>query len=288
MTSIARYATLQLRPYSNRSEHINYGVLVFEKSNGLVVIEAQVAPVANKVKAFAPHISFAELQSSAHELASHATSMRFESIDRALDWFHVMDMLRDNKADTMGIFKFRDSHEKQSRIDMAIMSLCNVAKPRKITRSPKSRLFYDLREQFKAVGILAPKGVDFPEHQVVEHYAPEPSTDVRVEFALQNGMLRIAQTVDLRSDDELSSQQRNAVLSKAFALTFASQVLHNSSLQTWLICAGAKGPTAERLNGALEKQANNVVHWEDKIEMEYFMTTWAHAAGKELPSLPMH
>jgi hypothetical protein len=288
MTSIARYATLQLRPYSNRSEHINYGVLVFEKSNDYVVVEAQVAPVANKVKSFAPHISFAELQSNAHELAKHATNKRFENIEHALDWFHVMNLLRDSKADSLGAFKFRDIDERQTRIDMAITSLCNTSKPRKISRNSKSRLFYDLRDQFKAVGILALKGMDLPDHQVVEHYAPEPSTDVRVEFALQNGMLRIAQTVDLRSDDELSAQQRNAVLSKAFALTFASQVLNPSSLQTWLICAGARGPTAERLNGALEKQANNVVHWEDKNEMEYFMTTWAHAAGKELPSLPMH
>jgi len=292
MISTARYTTLKLSPYTNRSEHVNYGLLVFEMIKGQVFLEAHFAPVSRKISGFAPHISFADLRANAQALAQAVNNEGFETFDAALSWLNALNFLPERAMQSFGAIKFRDFSERQTRINWALMNLCGTPSAKGGPREPKSRLFRDVKAQFKAIGILAPIGADLPDHQVIANYAPEPDSDVKVEFALQNGHMRIAQTIDLRStnSEELTSHQRQSVLSKAFSLHYATQVIgeRTNSLETWMICAGANDRKAERLINALDKQAQNLVHWESALEMNEFMESWSRAAGRELPRMPLN
>lgn len=288
MNAIARYATLTLRPFPNRTEHINYGLMVFDFGPHGIVASAHIAPVARKLRGFAPHIALDDLEASAKQMAAEVTARQFNSIEKAIDWLHAMNWLRDTSAQHLGGFRFATTEDHQKMVEVSIANLCTPPSPKGIHREQKSRLFIELKNQFKAAGILAPAGTQIPDHIVVQNYAPEPEADVRVEFAMQNTKLHIAQTIDLRTDSELTAQQKASALSKAFSLNYATQVLEPNRLTTWMICAGAKSKQTEKLTHALEKQAQHMVHWEDATEMEEFMSSWAAAAGKPLPTMPIH
>lgn len=279
---IARYATLRFQPYPSRSEHLNYGIVVFSAEGEVSV---HLTSSLQKIKAFAPGQSIAKLREHATEIPKLVERLE---LNKAVDLLNAMRILRNQQIREMGVFSYRNQAEFSENIKLALSAQCDAKEPAKKPREPRSRLYLEVKERFKVLGMLASTYGELPDHQVIAQYAPDPNVDVRVEFALQNGILRIAQTIDLRTgtSDTVTAQHRNAAFSKAYAIHAAKSLLEDSRLRSYVITAGADSEMAQKILTPIENDADHIIRWEDDQEMEKFFTEWAAAAGKELPTVP--
>ena len=285
MTSqIARYCTLQFQPHANRTEHVNYGIVVFMPSGG---VRVHVANNLRKIKALAPTASVEQLRAQEREIPEFIGDAR---CDEALQLLKALRVLRPQAASQLGSFRFETEADYAKHAKLALATQCETPVARGRSREPRSRLFYDVRDRFELLGILAEDKTALPDHQVVEHYTPDPGADVNVEFALQNGILRVAQTIDLRADDRdlVTSQHKNAAYSKAYAIHYARTQLESSKLRSYVIVAGAHSTAADKVLTAIRADADAVLDWENRSDMERFFGEWADAAGHPLPLLPFN
>lgn len=279
MNYSASYAVLKIQPYPNRTEHVNYGIVVFRPEGG-IHLEVASAPALRKVKALYPLIDLRSLkdqEESIPELVGRADA------EESFELLTAISLIRDQEFNRLGRFQYSDEDGFQNQVALALQSQVELHNPKQKKRDLKSRLITDVRGRFRNLGILADSKERVPDHQVVENYSPDDDVDVQVEFALQNGLLRLAQTVDLRA---ATSASKNAAYSKAYSMDVASRSLEASALQTYVIVAGTEADATRKVMHTLEKTANHVLAWEDRSDMESFFTEWAAASGKPLPSLP--
>lgn len=274
---IARYATLQFQPYPNRTEHLNYGVVVFLPEGG---IRVHLISDMRKLKAFASMVDIDKLRTQEDFLPTLVTQ---DTARTALAKLNALRVLRDVNLQSLGAFAYSSSAEYSQNIQLALQAQCEVAGPFKTIREPKSRLYLDVKSKFKAIGILSSTQDVASDRRVIEHFAPDPSVDVKVEFALKNGKLRVAQTVDLRagSSDIVSAVNRNNAFSKAYAIHFTRSSITN--VESFVIAAGADTDSAQKILTPIAKDADQILHWENGSDMEGFFTDWANAAGKPIP-----
>jgi len=283
MTSyIARYCTLQFQPHPNRTEHVNYGIVVFMPSGG---VRVHIANNLRKIKALAPSASIEQLRAQENDIPLVVGDA---GCDDALRLLEALRVLRPQAVSHLGTFRFETEADYVKHAKLALATQCETPVSRGRSREARSRLFYDVRDRFQLLGILADDKAALPDHQVVEHYMPDPEADVKVEFALQNGILRVAQTVDLRADDRdlVTSQHKNAAYSKAYAIHYAKTQLESVGLRSYVIVASAHSPAADKVLTAIRADADAVLDWENRSDMERFFGEWADAAGHPLPFLP--
>jgi hypothetical protein len=288
--SIARYTLLKYQPFPNRSEHLNYGLLVFPEAGG---VRVHIAPVIRKLKVFDPNLDLESIRAQETDLPKliDAACGTGAALTACLSFLNAMRVLRNVQEESLGTFAYRDENDYLRQVQLSLTSLCEAPRGPGREKDPKSRLFMDVKSRFKALGILAREKGVLPDHQVVEQYIPDKDADLKVEFALQNGLLRMAQTVDLRADSRdlfISTQHRQAAYSKAFALHYAKTTLENSGLRSYVIVAGANTDPAKKVLNAIEGDVDHVLEWESKSDMDGFFAEWAEAAGRPMPSLPMY
>jgi len=208
-------------------------------------------------------------------------------LDDALDLLNAIAVLQDQKKEDLGKFEFRDQREFAHNVELALASQVEATSQARKRKDSRTRLFTDVRTTFKNLGILAPPGEQVPDHQVIENYSPDPEVELRVEFALQNGSLRLAQTIDLRAEaSTLSKTAKTSAYSKAFAMDYATRVLEASALETYVIVAGTEHDEAKKVMAALKRSTNQIVSWESPAEISDFFQEWARGAGKPLTELP--
>ena len=249
-------------------------------------VRVHIASGLKKIRAMYPLAEIESLRTQEHsipELIGNA------SLSAALAILNVMRIVPDQKINALGCFQFSDEKEYQWHVNLALNSQVEPSSAKQQSREPKSRLFMDVRTRFKALGILAKSKGELPDHQVVEYYTPDPQADVKVEFALQNGILRLAQTIDLRADAAaISSIHKQSAYSKAFAMEYAGKVLERSALESYVIVAGTHTDAAKKVMASIERSADHVLAWESAADMQSFFGDWAKASGKPLPLIPMH
>jgi len=284
--TLARYAVLKYRPIPNRSEHVNYGIVTFSDRDGARV---HLSSSLGKIRALDPSADLSEIRQNPAKLIQMAAgtgkTLTGMEIYARLCALNVLEHLPERE---LGSFLYMDDKEYQGNVSLALRSLCNTQGSVK-SREPKSRLFLDVKKRFSALGIMA-TNIDrdsLPDHQVMEFYTPDPDVEVKLEFALQNGALRAAQTVDLRptASDTLSAASKNSAMSKAFSLSLAKQSL--PGLIPYLIVAGSQHESARRMLNTLEHTHEEILVWESSADMSKFFSEWADAAGKPMPAIPI-
>jgi hypothetical protein len=283
MTQNAKYAILKFKPYPNRTEHLNYGLVVFIPQGG---VRVHIASGLKKIKSMYPLANIESLRLQDDSISQMVGNAKLTD---ALAILNAMRVITDHKESELGSFSFLDEQEYQDHINLALNSQVEPVSGEIQTREGKSRLFIDVKSRFKALGIMAASKDRDPDHQVVTHYSPDPDADVKVEFALQNGILRIAQTIDLRADAiAITTAHKNVAYSKAYAIDYASKVLEASALESYVIVAGTHTDAAKKVMASIQRTADHVLSWESNADRESFFNEWVKAAGKSLPMLPIH
>lgn len=280
MTPTAQYAVLKLQPYENRTEHVNYGVVIFLPEGGVQVRLASPRAL-KKVKALYPRVDFRELLEQEQAIPELVGRVGFQE---SFDLLKALSVLKDDTEERLGRFRFRSTDDFETQVSRLLESQVEAhAVPRRPTMA-RTRLVTDVRSQFRELGILADAKETIPDHKVVENYTPDSDVDLKVEFALQNGMLRLAQTIDMRAS---SNASKNVAFSKAYVMDVASRSLEKTALETYVVVAGTESEETRRIMTTLEKTTDHVLAWESRSDMESFFGVWAAASGHPLPSLPI-
>lgn len=280
--NIAMYGVLRFQPYPNRTEHLNYGIVVFLPTGG---VRVHVGASLRKIRAMYPLVEIESLRSQAAEIEEIIGD---SDIDDALGILDALCILPGQMKKDLGRFEYFDLDSLSRNIETAMQSQVEPVLAKRKLRESRSRLFIDVRKRFASIGILAKDQAQLPDHQVIEHYSPDPDADVRVEFALQNGILRLAQTIDLRGDmGGVSPVHKNAAYSKAFAMDYANKILETSGKKSYVIVAGTAIDGAQKIMNSIVRSVDEVLIWESAADMAGFFEEWAEASGRPLPSLPL-
>jgi hypothetical protein len=279
--NIALYGVLRFHPYPNRTEHLNYGIVVFLPAGG---VQVHIGASLRKVRAMYPLVEIESLRTQASEIAEIIGDA---NVDEALGILDALCIMPGQLKKDLGRFEYFDQDSLSRNIVLALDAQVEPALSKRKPREPRSRLFVDVRKRFSNLGILAKDQSQLPDHRVVEYYSPDPEADVKVEFALQNGLLRLAQTIDLRGDEgSVSSLHRTAAYSKAFAIDYAKKVLETSGKKSYVIVAGTGSDGAQKIMTSIQRSADEVLIWESNSDMATFFEEWSVASGKPLPAIP--
>ncbi|MBU9318921.1 DUF3037 domain-containing protein [Burkholderia multivorans] len=281
--SIARYTTLVFQPYPNRTEHVNYGIVAFLPHGG---VRVHISSTLRKLRAIWPEVSIDFIRSQEAEIPKLVEG---KPLNEAVGILNAIRVLRGVSEKDLGAFSYQNEDQYLREVRLALRSLCETPPGKGRERDSKSRLFLDVKSKFKLLGILATERGALPDHQVVENYVPDSEADVKVEFALQNGRLRVAQTLDLRADtrDSVSPINRNIAYSKTYALHYAKTALEQSGLESYVIVAGAHTDPAQKVISTIRHDVDHIVEWESNSDMDSFFSEWASAAGRPLPMIPI-
>lgn len=282
MSHLAFHCPLVYQPYPQRDERLNYGIIVFMPAGG---VRVHIADSLRKIKAFHPAVDMNSLRENESTIPRLVADM---DIQQAINTLNAIRVLRGVEKRDLGQFLYQNEASYMSTVRLLLNVECDPVRTTAMQREIKSRLFYDVRKSFRVMGILGLTKTDPNDHRVFEGYAPDPLADIRLDFALENKGLYVAQTIDLRGDSHASvtAQHKNTAYSKAFALSYTKRTLAKASLTSYIIVAGAHSKEGERVVTALDKEADHIYDWGSKADMDTFFGQWAKYAGKPLPSIP--
>lgn len=265
---------IHYQPYPARAEHCSVGALVFNNEGK---VRAHLASNLRKLKALDPQTSVDTLHDSLNWLVAEIN--KHSSAWAAFQ--HGFSSLRFSKE--AGYFQY----ETDAEYDKHVKWLLSVsAEPRSATpgeiRKPKSRLFIELKNTFKAFGWLGDSANDINNHQVVTNYPVSLEEDLSAEFAMRNGILHLAETVDFRAG--ISSVKRMEARGKA--LVFDSAKEQSSSTACTVIVAAADYAEIKGSMKMLGRYADRVASYDSAHDMQSLFSDWAKAMKRPMLPLP--
>lgn len=267
---IAQYGVLSHYPQPNRTEHANIGIVVFLADGSSRVHFGQ---DLKKLRAMDPQVNIDSVRSWESGLPPLLSGMSPEQAASFLCNFGQWSL-----SQKLGKLAYFDESEYLARVANALFSL--VAAPSKLPRdrSQVSKLHIDLRTTFRAKGWL---GSDIQKHQIVERYPIGPMTTA--EFALQNGVLHVIESLDLRTSNP--SAKRNDARAKALTLDMARKASKTSS--RYAVLAGIDSPLLDEAKELMTDYSEEVFTWESVEDMSNLMSILGRATGKPGMAMPL-
>lgn len=264
---------INYQPYPARAEHCSVGALVFGDDGKA---RAHLATNLRKLKALDPQTSVEILHDSLKWLVAEIN--KHPSAWAAFQ--HGFSSLRFSKE--AGYFQYETvtDYDKHVKWLLSVSAEPRSAKLGEIRR-PKSRLFIELRNTFKAYGWLGESAQDINNHQVVTNYPVSIDEDLSAEFAMKNGILHLTETVDFRAG--VSSSKRMEARGKA--LVFDSAKEQNNSTACTVIVAAADYMEIKGSMKMLGRYADRVAAYDSTFDMQSLFADWAKAMNR--PMLPM-
>lgn len=267
---IAAYSVLVDRPYRNRNEQTNIGLVVLRPDG----VRVHISDDLRKVKAINPRANIDALHQWADQIPQLLEGCR--SIDEAAIRLEAIG--RDWILDGHGTLEYASDEDYLRRIRLALDNLVRPAPRLREPRDPTSRLHLDLKRSFLINGWL---GKDINAHEIVTRYPIGP--EVTAEFALLNGKLNVIESVDLRSEN--ASAKRVEVRAKALALDVARKSRQGKAA-CYAVMAGETSRIAGDTRELLTMYADHVFRWEDARDVNDLFDLIGKATGKPMIPLP--
>ncbi|MBL0253196.1 MAG: DUF3037 domain-containing protein [Polaromonas sp.] len=218
---------INYQPYPARAEHCSVGALVFNAEGSA---RAHLATNLKKLKALDPQSSVEILHDSLKWLVSEINKNQ----DAWNAFRHGFSSLRFSKDAGYFLYETDAEYDKQVKWLLSVSSEPRSSRQGEI-RKPKSRLFIELRDTFKAYGWLGDSVQDINNHQVVTNFPVSLDEDLSAEFAMKNGILHLAETVDFRNG--VSNVKKMEARGKALVFDFAKEQIKNTAC-TVIVAAG--------------------------------------------------
>lgn len=281
----AQYSVLSLRPYPNRTEHLNYGIVVFEPTGAVSI---HLLKSLSKLSCLVPTLNLGELRDHINKLQETISQM---TPSQAFDYLRFIKMIP-AQVEMSRLGKFSYNPERSGHFaEMIKLCLDSQCAPQTEKRqgnpANRSKLFSEVKKQFGIYDMLAKNDTD--RHQVITNYYPYDGADLVVDFAIKNDVLYIAQTMDLRTNhrDQISNRHKHEAHSKILSIIFT---MEDKSIRTksHLVVAGLNSPAADRVIDPFINRVDRITVWESQRERSEFFSDWLSASGRHLPELPMH
>jgi hypothetical protein len=262
------------QPYPARAEHCAVGALVFNEQGK---VRAHLTANLRKLKALDPQASVSMLHESLDWLVAEINK-------RTSNWElfrHGLSSLRFSKE--AGYFHYLTDADYDTQIKwlLSVAADPRSVKPTEL-RKPKSRLFIELRNTFKAYGWLGESSRDIENHKVVTNYPVSLDEDLSAEFAMKNGILHLTETVDFRAG--VPSSKRMEARGKALVFDFAKD--QDSTTACTVVVAAADYSEIKSSMKMLNRYADRVVAYDSTFDMHSLFADWAQAMNRPMLPLP--
>jgi Protein of unknown function (DUF3037) len=265
---------IHYQPYPARAEHCSVGALVFNSEGNA---RAHLATNLKKLKAFDPQTSVEILHDSLKWLMSEIN----KHPNAWAAFRHGFSSLRFSKD--AGYFQYETDadYDKQVKWLLSVSAEPRSSRPGEI-RKPKSRLFIELRDTFKAYGWLGDSAQDINNHQVVTNFPVSLDEDLSAEFAMKNGILHLAETVDFRSG--VSAVKKMEARGKALVFDVAKE--QSKTTACTVIVAAADYTEIKGSMNMLGRYSDRVAFYDSTEDMQSLFADWAKAMKRPMLPLP--
>ena len=266
----ANYCVLVDRPYINRNEQVNIGLVVFREDG----VRVHIVEDLRKLKALNPRAKIETVRDWAEKLPELLTNCH--TVDEARSELSAWG--RAWSLEGNGSLEFDSEDNYLHRIRTAMDNLVRPAqRGAPEFREPTSRLHLDLKRSFILNRWM---GKDINKHEIVTRFAVGP--DVNAEFAVMNGHLNVIESIDLRTEN--LSAKRVEARSKALIMDMAKRSRQGDA-SCYAVMAGETSKIASDMKEMLRIYADHVFLWERPRDVNDLFDLLGHATGK--PQIPL-
>jgi len=275
--NIARYSLLLVNPTIDRLDTV-VGGAVFQGPRGW---DVRVAADSQKMRAIDPSFPASKLAQTgrlAEEVArgvSDFPSLR-EGFERTR-WGILIDKF-------VGAFSYRDEADYQAQVRAVLAESVDPPSIAQANVAPISRrrnvVRRKLRDHFKSLGLWSRSDHDITNHRVVEQFSVSEEHGIIADFALQNGVMHITETIDF----QMQSIRKLEAQAKAFVLSESMRVFGDAT-QTYVVAAGSMRPEVKQSVNLLGDHAQ-LYALESAADMKAYVDSITSAAFSLQPISP--
>jgi hypothetical protein len=202
-----KYAVLTAIPDPRRGERVNVGLAVFRPDR----IDVRFEQAAYKMRALTGD-NWADRFGDASETLA-AMHSQADTPEQLLALIRQVEPLL--QASDLGWLKANSDEQYEARISEILRDL--VAVPRRARRERKSRINTEITAEFRRANALATSDGDVSEGKIARNFTIDEREGLTADFALKNGKLHIANTLDLRKQtaDINEAALKSIILDKA-------------------------------------------------------------------------
>ncbi|MEQ8585314.1 MAG: DUF3037 domain-containing protein [Thalassobaculaceae bacterium] len=182
------YVILMAIPNPRRGERVNVGVAVFLDDR----VDIRLPQASFKIRALTGKNWDDRIESA--EAALQESFRPGAPTAEILASFHMVEQLL--VPSKVGYLVANSAEQYEERVDQILQSL--VALPKKERFTQKSRINTEIAAEFRRVKILARGNETIEDHKVVRNFVIDSKEGLAADFALRNGKVHVASTLDLR------------------------------------------------------------------------------------------
>jgi hypothetical protein len=207
MARTYKYVVLTAIPEPRRGERINVGIAVFRDDR----IDVRFRQAAYKLRAITGQNWDSRVESAQARLESLFAGNKEPAV--VLSEFEMVEPLL--KPSKPGFLNLNTEEEYEERVEQIIRSLVALSAKERV--EAKSRINTEIAKEFSRVNVLARGDESIDDHKIVRNFVIDESEGLQADFALKNGKLHVASTLDLRKQNAGlgESALKSIVLDKA-------------------------------------------------------------------------
>jgi hypothetical protein len=266
-----KYAVIRAEPDPIRGERVNVGLAVFG-DRGVQIQSLD----ASKLSALTSISWTGALD--AYERALKVAFDRSKTADAARSG--VNGMFKSLNLSDLGTFIANDSIEYESEIQRITREL--IARPRARRERSSTSIAAEVLRDFKAKNILAAADEGIESGRVVKNFSVDPVEGLTADFAIQNGHLNLAVTLDLR----LQRPQLGQAALKAVTIDKAKKLRSDGEVQGYALYAAVSDrvPELREHIEMLGDYSDGVFNWLDSGQRSKFQRLFYDAYNSHHPT----
>lgn len=274
MAHTYNYSILQLIPDVRRGETINIGLVVYLPNE----VDVRIFPTLAKIRAINAQIDVQQLYDLPNDISSW-----LEGVTGLEERFNALKNFGFISVSKPGWFTLETLDEYDRYIEKLVV---DFIKPRvKISRriDNRAKLSISIRNTLKKQGILGVEVEDINKHLVVQKFPIDPSENLFADFALKNGVFRITETVDFRSESKGNTDKNREAAFAAITLDKATKILGTDTIKYVIYAASAKTEKSiEPQLNLLSDYASKVLNFLSKEDYAIYIDELMSAASQNL------
>lgn len=274
MAHTYNYSIIQLIPDVRRGETINIGLVVYLPNK----VDVRIFPTLSKIRAINAQIDIQQLYDLPNDINSWLEGVTdIEERYSALKNFGFISVSKP------GWFTLEQPDEYDRYIEKLVVEFI---KPRaRIYRrvDNRTKLSVSIRNTLKKQRILGADVEDINKHLVVQKFPIDPSENLFADFALKNGVYRITETVDFRSESKGDTDKNRDAAFAAITLDKATKILGTDTIKYVIYAASAKTEkTIEPQLNLLSDYASKVLNYLSQDDYAFYINELMSAATQSL------
>lgn len=269
MTDTFECSVIRVEPDNRRGERVNVGIVVFKSGTlDVRVIDTR------KASLIASQNWNAHIQVFASNL-----DRLFESEQEAAQLVSLVgSMDRQINLTKLGWFKARSPDDYEVQVRDIVETL--VSRPKIMKRAKESSIATEIAASFRSAEILSVHGEPLESGKVIRNFVVDHEAGLNADFALKNGALHLATTLNLTS----SNPHIGSSASKAITMDKAKK----ASDRTKAYCVYAVAPSrkvevSEHIS-LIGDYSDDIFNWHDDDDQRKFKRIFFDAYGSNFPT----